>query len=307
MSDTPPQVLKKVNTALHTNFAKHFIFCITYVIIYAYTLAYSFAGSLSVHTKANVNIVRFCGGNMISVIINIGFGLIIAIAVIVGLSVGFCRQFSKPLVGLLSILSAIILVTLLYPLIFNTGILNGFVKTATGWFSAEFYSRPITDVESFQSAVADNYLRIFSGSAEGMIARMQNTLGGAEVMTIGAFFGKSIVDFIIQFSMWLVFYLIFKYFMYGVKYLLCKITQVVVFKSIDRILGLLWSLLWTYIVVVGIVLTTGEIVIVQFFPNFEPTLAEVISNAALFRIAHSSNILGSFLSTLLNMRLIQIA
>ena len=242
----------------------------------------------------------------IGVIINLGVGLVIAIAAIVGLAVGFCRQFSKPLVGIVAILGAIILVMILYPIILNTGILNGFIEKATGWFSDEFYTRQITSLESFQEAISDNYLRIFSGSAETVYTRMEATLAGTETMTIGAFFGRTIVNAIMEFSMWLVFYLIIKYFLYGVKYLLCKITQVVVFKSIDKILGIVWSLIWTYIIVVGVILTAGEIVIVQFFPGMETTIADAIRDASLLKLAHDTNVLGSFVSSILSMRLIEV-
>ena len=244
----------------------------------------------------------------LGVIINIGIGLIIAIAAIVGLAVGFCRQFSKPLVGILAILGAIILTMILYPIIFGTGIFNGFVDKVSGWFTEEFYSRPVTDVESFQAAISDNYLRIFSGSADWVFAQMQNTLNGTEMQwTIGNFFARAIVNAILEFSMWLILYLIIKYFLYGVKYLLSKITQVVVFKSIDRILGLAWSLIWTYIIVVGVILTAGELIIVQFFPDFAPTVAEWINGATLLKFFHDTNWLGSFISNILTMPLVNVA
>ena len=240
----------------------------------------------------------------VGVIINIGIGFIIALAAIIGLAVGFCRQFSKPLVGIVAILGAIILVMILYPIIFQTGILNGFVEKVRGWFADDFYAREIRDVESFQAAIADNYLSIFSGSAERVFTRMQIVLEGAEVMTIGDFFARAFVNVVIEFTMWLVFYLIIKYFLYGVKYLLCKITQVVVFKSIDRILGIAWSLLWTYLITVGIILTAGELVVVQFFPGFEETVAGWIRESSLLQLAHDTNVLGSFIANVLAMPLV---
>ena len=240
----------------------------------------------------------------VGVLINLGIGLIIAVAAIVGLAVGFCRQFSKPLVGIVAILGAIILVMIIYPLIFSTGILNGFLEKATGWFSDDFYTREITDVESFRAAISDNYLNIFAGSADRIFTRMQLVLKDAEVMTIGGFFGRAIVNVVMEFSMWLIFYLIIKYFLYGVKYLLCKITQVVVFKSIDRILGIAWSLVWTYLIVVGIILTAGEIAVVQFVPDFEQTFAQWIIDASLLKLAHDTNVLGSFFANILAMPLV---
>lgn len=243
----------------------------------------------------------------LGVLLNIGASLIIAVAAIVGLAVGFTRQFSKPLVSILAILSSIVLVAVLYPIIFRTGILNGFVAKVATWFPNEFYTRPVTDIESFHAAIEDNYLRILAGSDEWMFAQITNVLtdSGLE-WTMGNFFAKLFVNAVIEFSMWIIFYLIIKYFLYGVKYLLCKITQVVVFKSIDKILGLAWSLAWTYIIVVGVIFTVSELVIVQFFPGLEPTVANWIKSASILKLAHDTNILGSFISNILTMRMINI-
>ena len=239
------------------------------------------------------------------VFINIGIGLVIAIAAIVGLAVGFCRQFSKPLVGIVAIIGAIVLTMIIYPLIFSTGIFDKFVAKACGWFTAEFYQRPVTDVESLQAAISDNYLRILSGSAGWVFTQMSNVLTDSGLdWTIGNFLGRAIVNIILEFSMWLILYLIIKYFLYGVKYLLGKITQVVVFKTIDRVLGLVWALLWTYIIVVGVILTAGELVIVQFFPGFESTAAGWINDAALLKFFHDTNVFGSFVGNIFGIHLI---
>lgn len=244
----------------------------------------------------------------IGVLVNIVIGLIIAVAAIVGLAVGFTRQFSKPLVGILAILGALILTMVLSPILFNTGIFNGFIAKASSWFSAEFYSRPVTDMDSFNEAIKDNYLRILGGSGEWVFAQMTNVLQDSGLdWTIGNFLGKAIVQVIIDFTMWLILYLIIKYFLYGVKYLLCKITQVVVFKSIDRILGIAWSLIWTYLIVVSVILTLGELIIVQFAPGFESTIAKVINDSSLLKLAHDTNVLGSFVSSILNMKLVTVA
>ena len=242
----------------------------------------------------------------LGLVFDIGIGIIIALAAIVGLITGFTKQFFRVLVGILAVLGSIILVRLLFPIIFNTGIFDKFVSTATGWFKAEFYLRRITDVDSLKSAISDNYLRILSGSADKVFGWMESTLEGAEVMTIGSFFGKAFVNIVIGLSMWTIFYLVIKYFLYGVKYLLGKVTEVVVFKSIDRILGLVWSLVWTYIIVVGVCLTAGELIIVRFFPDAEQAVANVMSQSTLLSFAHNTNVLGSFLAQLLSMPMINL-
>lgn len=238
------------------------------------------------------------------IFMNVVIGLVIASAAFIGLAIGFCKQFSSTLVIIIATLCAIIFVMIFYPLIIETGIFNGFVDKATGWFSSEYYTRPITDVESFQSAISDNYLHILSGSADRVFARMERVLEGAEVMTIGSFFGRSFVNIVLEFSLWLIFYLIIKYFLYGVRYLVGKITQVIVFKSIDRILGMVWALVWTYLIVVGFVLTSFELVVNQFFRDFAPTVADFIKQSSLLSLAHDTNVLGSFIGNLLGMPLI---
>ena len=240
------------------------------------------------------------------VFMDVTIGLVIAIAAIIGLAIGLTRQFSRPLVVIGSVIGGIILVMIFYPMIFNTGVLDGFVNKATGWFAADYYTRPVASVEEFQDAITGNYLQILSGVSDKVFAQMERVLKGAEVMTIGAFFGKGFVNVVIEFSMWLVFYLVIKYFLYGVVYLLGKITQVVVFKSIDRILGGVWALLWTYIIVVCFVMTIGELVISQFFPNIAPRVADFIGESKLLKLAHDTNVIGSFVANLLSVSMLPV-
>ena len=230
---------------------------------------------------------------MIGIIFDVVIGVVILVAVIVGLARGFCKQFSRPLVGLISIIGAIALVTIIYPLIVSTGILNGFMTTTSNWFTPDFYQTKIDSVETLQATISDNYLRILSGSAEGFFARMEGLLLGTDFdMTIGNFFGVTIVNIICEFSMWIILYLAIKYLLFGIKYLLGKITKVVVFKSIDKILGLVWSLALTYIITVGLILTTGEIVLTQFLPDFADKVTPYMSQSVLLSFFHGTNVLG---------------
>ncbi|MCH5152292.1 MAG: hypothetical protein J1F65_06575, partial [Clostridiales bacterium] len=143
----------------------------------------------------------------IGIIIDAVLGLVILVAVIVGLARGFCRQFSRPLVGLIAIIGGIALVAIIYPLITSTGILNGFMEKASGWFVKDFYTTPIDSVETLQDTIAGNYLSILSGSADNFFNRMTTTLAdtGFEV-TIGNFFGVAFVNIVVEFGMWIILY-----------------------------------------------------------------------------------------------------
>ena len=232
---------------------------------------------------------------MLATFIDIGFGVIILIAVIVGLSVGFSRQFSRPLCGLIALFGAIALTAVLYGLISNLGFYNGLVEKATGWFTKDFYTQQVNSVEDLSAALSSGYLRILSGSAEKIWASMN----AASVNTLGAYFGQLIIKVLAQFIIWLVLYLAIKYLLFGIKYLMTKIARVVVFKSIDRIFGLVWSLVITYIIVVGIILTTGELVTSQFFANIADMASGYIAQTSIVKFFHNTNVIGSFLSDLL--------
>ncbi|MCH5151767.1 MAG: hypothetical protein J1F65_03820 [Clostridiales bacterium] len=242
---------------------------------------------------------------MFGIIADVVIGLAFLIALIVGLARGFCRQFSRPLVGLISIIGGIALVAIIYPLIVGTGILDGFVAKAAGWFTKDFYTVQIDSVETLQATISDNYLRILSGHAEQFYGRMEGMLGGTNLeMTIGNFFGLTVVNVICEFGMWVILYLAIKYLLFGIKFLLEKITLVVVFKSIDKIFGLVWSMLWTYIIVIGVLLTTGEIVFAKFLPDLAEGFVDVINNSVLLTFFHGTNVLGSFVANILGMELL---
>lgn len=232
---------------------------------------------------------------MIGTFIDIGFGVIILIAFFVGLGEGFSRQFSKPMCGLIAIFGAFGLTAVIYGLINQFSFYTGLEDKAMGLFTAEFYSQEASDPESLAAILDGGYLRILVSSADKLWARMVDM----QVVTLGAYFGKLLIKIAAQFIIWLVLYLAIKYLLFGIKYLMTKIARVVVFKSIDRIFGLVWSLVITYIIIVGIILTTGELVTSKFFANIADLASGYIAQTSIVKFLHSTNVIGSFLSDLL--------
>ena len=228
--------------------------------------------------------------------IDIGLAVIVLIAVFVGLAEGFSRQFSRPLCGLIAIFGAIALTAFLFTLISNLAFYTGLEAKAIGWFKADFYSQPATDVDSLSAILSAGYLRLLANSAE-MIWGKMSAMG---VATLGEYFGKSIMKLLAQFVIWLVLYLAIKYLLFGIKYLMTKIARVVVLKSIDRIIGLVWSLALTYIIVIGIILTTGELVLGKFFPAIADLVSSYIAQTTVVKLLHNTNVIGSLVSTILN-------
>ena len=239
---------------------------------------------------------------MIGTFIDIGFAVIILIAVCVGLAEGFSRQFSRPLCGLIAIFGAIGLTAFLYPLVAQFGFYGGLEEKATAIFTADFYTQQASDADSLAAILSGGYLRILSNLSEMIWGNMQ-AMG---VTTLGTYFGKLLIKVAAEFLIWLVLYLAIKYLLFGIKYLMTKIARVVVFKSIDRIFGLVWSLAVTYIIVISIVLTTGELVLGKFLPDLATTAADYISQTSLAYFFHSSNVVGSFIADMLGWSLLAV-
>lgn len=239
------------------------------------------------------------------IIVDIVIGAIFLIALIVGVAMGLCKQFSRPLVGIVALAGAIFLTGLIYPLFAVTSPMISFVTAVSGWFKPEMYTTVIADAEGLRQTMSGSYLTILNGLADKMFPYMERILAntGLEI-TLGNFFGKIIVNVLIEFVLWLTLYLSIKYLLFGIRYLLKKITSVVVFKSIDKVFGLIWSVVLTYIIVVGVVLTAVELVINLISPDLGNTVASLIGGTTLLKFFHNTNILGSFLAGLFGQTLL---
>ncbi|MCH5159381.1 MAG: hypothetical protein J1F66_00845 [Clostridiales bacterium] len=237
---------------------------------------------------------------MIGTFIDVGFAVILIITVLVGLAEGFSRQFSRPLCGLIAIFGAIGLTAFLYTIISPLSFYTGLEAKATALFSADFYSQQASDTDSLAAILSGGYLRILASSSEMIWTKMQ----AMNVTTLGDYFGKLLIKVAAQFLIWLVLYLAIKYLLFGIKYLMTKISRVVVFKSIDKIFGLVWSLAITYIIVISIVLTAGELVLGQFFPEIGNMVVEYIAQTSVVKFLHNTNVIGSFLADILGWSLL---
>lgn len=234
--------------------------------------------------------------------IDIGFAVIVIIAVFVGLAEGFSRQFSRPLCGLIAIFGAIGLSAFLFTLISRLGFYAGLEEKAIALFKASFYSKSVSSAEDLTAVLSSGYLRLLASSSEMIWGKMA-TMGAT---TLGEYFGKLLMKIATQFIIWIVLYLAIKYLLFGIKYLMTKIARVVVFKSIDRIIGLVWSLALTYIIVIGLILTTGEIVLAKFFPSIADLVSSYIAQTSIVKFLHNTNIIGSFVSSILNWPLLTV-
>lgn len=221
--------------------------------------------------------------------IDIGIGIILLIAAIAGIIRGFHKQFTKGVCSFVAFFAAIAVTALLLPQLRVLDFYQGFQNTATSWFSSDLFTTKITSVEDLRAAIENSALSILSGISEQVFDSMQI----AQVDTLGRFFGNAIVNVAAAFIVWLAFYLIIKFALFGIRALLTKAATLPVLKSIDKIFGFIWSEALTYLFVVSLLLTVVEIVVVQFLGDFVEPLKDIIANSKLLNVAHNVNVIGS--------------
>lgn len=221
--------------------------------------------------------------------IDIGIGVIILIAAIAGIIRGFHKQFTKGVCSFVAFFAAIAVTALLLPVLRGLDFYSGLQGTATGWFTANFFTTQVNSADELRATLEGSALSILSGISDQVFESMQI----AQVDTLGRFFGNAIVNVVAAFILWLAFYLIIKFALFGIRALLTKAAALPVLKSIDKIFGFIWSEALTYLFVVSLLLTVVEIVVVQFLGDFVEPLKDVIANSKLLNVAHNINVIGS--------------
>jgi len=223
--------------------------------------------------------------------IDIGIGVIILIAAIFGVIRGFHNQFTKGFCNFVALCAAIALTVLVSPIVRNAEFYQGLQLAATGWFNAEYFSIPITSVETLNNTLAETPIKILTGVSNQIFAAMQQS----QADTLGRFFGNAVVNVIFAFIIWLAFYLAIKFILFGFRALMTKTATLPVLKSIDKIFGVIWAELLTYLIVVVFALTSFEIIVCSFVQGWIEPVKGFISSSKLLSLAHNLN-LGSILA-----------
>lgn len=235
--------------------------------------------------------------------VDIGIGAILLIAIIVGLIMGFAKQFTKGLCGFIGFVGAIGLTIIIIPALHTAGTLNGFSSAAASWFSGEaFIAQISTQDELIATLNSSGILSILTN--ESISGRIWSTMSAAEMHTLGEYFGDICARLISGIVLWIVLLIIIKFIFLGIRVGFEKLSALPVLHTLDKIFGILWSVMVTYIILVVLVMTVGEIVIVKWLPeNIQETLRTLVETSTVFKALHNTNIVGAYLARLIGIDL----
>lgn len=231
---------------------------------------------------------------------------IFLVALIVGTVKGFSRQFSVGVCVLLGCIGATAATWLLSDIVMNIPFVNSLHTTFAGWFKAEQLNTVVDTSLSVKEGTAavsallgETTFKFMSLFSETIYTAMVSS----QVNTIAAMFGLIIVEIIADIVMWIVFFIVVYYIFRALRMLLMRITEIGLFRLIDRLIGAVVAVAITYCIVVVILMTGAEVVLAKWLTQWEQPFYNIVEQSPVLTFLHSTNVLGGMLAKAMGMTL----
>ncbi len=219
------------------------------------------------------------------------------VTVIIGLKKGFAKMISNLLCILVALAGSVVATIFLVGLAKQLPLFLQLQGVALRWFPQAFMTAQVTSQEHLVTLLSGEDAGIFSvlgGISSQIYAGMQSV--GAQ--SLGSYLGYLIATVIVAFVIWLVCYLILKYILLGIKKLLCLIAKIPVLKSIDKVAGVIFSVLVGYIFVFGVLYSALAVVCARFVPTLGAQVIALVDSSSIFTYVHHTNFIGEMLCSL---------
>lgn len=221
----------------------------------------------------------------------IGFLLV---TIIIGLKKGFAKMISNFLCIVVALGGSVIVTYLLVGFVKNLDLYVQLQTSLMGGFNQPFMTTVVSSSEALAELLTGEDVGVFSVLG-GLATQIFDGMQQAGVDTLAAFLGDLLATLIAGFVIWLVSYLLLKYICIGLKKLICLLAGVPVIKSIDKIIGAVFSVAFGYIVVFGVIYSAFAIVCAHFFPELGAQVVAMADSSMLFSYVHHTNFIGDLL------------
>ena len=216
------------------------------------------------------------------------------VTVIIGLKRGFAKMISNFLCVVVALGGSVIATSLLIGVVKGLDLYVQLQVSMMGLFSQPFMTTAVASPEALTELLAGEGAGAFSVLG-GLSAQIFEGMQLAGVDTLSAFLGDLLATIIAGFAIWLVSYILLKYICIGLKKLICLIAGVPVIKSIDKIIGAVFSVAFGYVIVFGVLYPAFGIVCAKFFPDLGAQVVAMANQSMLFSYVHHTNVIGDLL------------
>lgn len=233
------------------------------------------------------------------IIIDVSIVCIFLIALIVGLVKGFNKLF----MGFLSEIGGLVVAGALCVVIANKLVeipaINNLAPAIAGWFDRPNLTTEIASLDELATLLSAGVLSFLSGKAEFIWGKMQ----AYSVNTIAGYLGHVVLKVIAAALCFIVLLIVVRLILNGICTLLQKLNKYTAFKVINMILGVVWAVAATYLIVVCIVMTGAELVVSNWFSDSIPAIQAAVADSAVLKLLHETNIVGQYISQALSIPL----
>lgn len=156
----------------------------------------------------------------------------------------------------------------------------------------------VSSYEELSTLMSSGALALLSSQTDSIWASMES-LGQ---YTISAVYGHKIFGIIVYGVTFLVTFILAIYIVRLIKLVCSSINKIEFFKLFDKILGCIFSIVATYILLV-ILLTGTEIVLAMWLPQYLDKVISIISSSSILSLIHSTNVVGAIVASMLGVTL----
>ncbi len=156
----------------------------------------------------------------------------------------------------------------------------------------------VSSYEELSTLMSSGALALLSSQADSIWASMES-LGQ---YTISAVYGNKIFGIIVYGATYLVTFLLAIYLVRLIKSICTSINKIEFFKLFDKILGCIFSLVATYILLV-LLLTGTEIALAMWMPQYLDKVISIVSSSSILSLVHSTNVIGAIVASMLGVTL----
>lgn len=156
----------------------------------------------------------------------------------------------------------------------------------------------VSTYDELTTLMSSGALALLSSQADSIWASMES-LGQ---YTISAVFGHKIFGIIVYGVTFLVTFILAIYIVRLMKAIFTSINKIEFFKLFDKILGCIFSLIATYILLV-ILLTGIEIVLAMWLPQYLDKVISIVSTSTILSLVHSTNVIGALVASMIGVTL----
>ena len=238
-------------------------------------------------------------------------GTIIDLAIvgvfIVAIVIGLIKGFNKLFMGFLSEIGALFVAGILSVVTTNALVsipqIAGISNTFAGWFSKlEFANVAITTQDELVTLLSSSVLSFLEPNATVIWEQMQQF----SLTTLAGYAGLLILKAISIILCFVIILIVVRLVLKGIRILFDKLNKLTLFKILNMLMGAVWSVAVTYLIVVVVLLTGAEVVVGKFFETSIPSIQAIVSDSAVLQLLHQSNFIGKYIAQLLSMPLPEI-